>query len=109
MNENKSNVGINFPDSAPRKIRLDQEFIVKPDGSVEVSKWLARQVHLFVPESRQLTGNAYIQKCRAWLKDHVNHKISKRRKRYAKKTGLVSVSQPLEQAFAEAGIVLRVK
>jgi hypothetical protein len=53
-----------FPTDAPQALELEKAFSFKPNGDIEISTWLDRQVRKFVPASRsselQITG---IQEC----------------------------------------------
>jgi len=64
-----------FPAKAPRRLRIDREFQVYPDGSVKVSQWLASQVNQFVPEARSMTGTSFALRAVAWFKETMVRRI----------------------------------
>lgn len=93
---NNTNRRVAFPKNAPRRLRLDQAWVVYPDGSIRIDPWLVNQVRKYVPESKSLAGEEFKEVCMAWFR-WAQAKIIKRKhlmRRKGRNRGLVdSVSR----------------
>ena len=103
-----------FPSKPPKQLLFLNEFRVDENGKVlYVSPWLTSQTRQFDPGSRNLTGQAFMERAVAWFKRDRKKVIARKYDRRKlvdanhKPIGLVSVSQEMELALAHAGLRMR--
>lgn len=94
-----------FPSDAPQALKLEKAFAFKPNGDIEISTWLDRQVRKFVPASRSLNSKSrqFKNVCVNWYRKRELSQRQWKEKHVPKRSNFHSVGLELDKALVLGG------
>ena len=94
-----------FPTDAPQALELEKAFSFKPNGDIEISTWLDRQVRKYLPPARRLNSNSRMFKniCVYWYRKRERQTRSWKQSYVPKRKAFNSVGIELDKAFVQGG------
>lgn len=92
-----------FQEDAPAQ--LEKAFSFTPDGGIEISSWLDRQVRKFVPQVRKLNSNSrqFKNVCVNWYRKREKSQRTWKQSYVPKRGGFSSLGIELDKALVLGG------
>jgi hypothetical protein len=94
-----------FPTDAPQALQLEKAFAFKPNGDIEISTWLDRQVRKFVPAARKLNSNSrqFKNVCVNWYRKREKQTRQWKQSHVPKRSNFNSMGVELDKALVLGG------